>query len=211
MNKRDSILLAILFFVIVLEVSIFFVRADLWEIIQTLKEISTKLDTKASVSAASNLKSSEACLPDSKEAHNIISQKTVYHTNSDFLKKSVGWFDEKYGDRPAWARPFGYGKANFAGMEVEWFAYCNSDGWLQFIFSRAISDEILAKMVSQKDTFGRNWEARNKEDGQGWLGESNCWINDAKLSDNGKAILDQANARIGKVTNTYMKVVEYLQ
>ncbi len=187
-------------------------------VVDELNTIIEKLDTNVgkvgTINEAPNPQNliSDLSLVDSaNDTEIVVAKKTIYQPTSDFLKKSVDSFDVRYGDRCAWARPFGCGKANFTGAMVEWFAYCNTDGYLQFKFSRVIPDEILVKMINQKDGFDRNWEVSNEGNDQGWLGESNFWINDQKLYSDGKAILDQAVARINKATGIKMQVVEYLQ
>jgi hypothetical protein len=144
----------------------------------------------------------------------------VQSYSSDFLKSVQADFESRYSDRFAWARQFGYGKASLSGREVEWFAFCNTDGWLQFLFSGQFSGDQIMVLGAQKDKLNRSWEAVNiSEKGWSWLGESNCWINDfAKNSGSrlnpecfeSKSVLNTAINSINKTRILNMRVLEYL-
>ena len=87
----------------------------------------------------------------------------------------------------AFRRSVGWGTGRYKGKEFKWFAYTNTDGYLQFDFSVPISAEDLGKVIGgRKDRYGRLREARipNPDTspfltGTGtWIGDTNDWTED---------------------------------
>lgn len=158
-------------------------------------------------------------------------KRTLFKTQSAFLKAAVEWFDSDYGDRSAWARPFGYGTVSFLvdTPKVEWFAYCNTDAYFQILFSDVLPADIKSKAIRQKDRLERYWEAGNtsswsessiQQKNWGWLGESNLWVEDEKLCwrdkedrwhVDDKRVLDTTVKKINEALGIKVEVVEYLE
>lgn len=88
-------------------------------------------------------------------------------------------------DKTAFQRSVGWGTGMYRGRGFYWFAYTNTDAYLQYDFSVPVTGtEDLAKIISRKDGYGRLREAalpsRDRDQGfnpetQTWIGDTNDW------------------------------------
>lgn len=153
-----------------------------------------------------------------------------------WVKNEITWFNgQDYSkERAAFQRPFAWGTVTLNGETGYWFAYCNTDAYLQFNFSVKLTDSDLAKIKLLLDKEKRNWEFNAKigdgkqdQDAFGpvvrtWIGATNDWADpvneggvcnsDFTVCDNNKAVDDYVaainGATDGRIT---MKVGEYLK
>ena len=85
--------------------------------------------------------------------------------------------------RAAFQRAVGWGTGMYKRKEFLWYAYTNTDAFLQFDFSVPIAAEDLGKVIGgRKDRYGRLREARfpNSEGSflpgtSTWIGDTNDW------------------------------------
>jgi len=87
-------------------------------------------------------------------AINAFSQ-TAPLQRTEWMKKQIQWFEERYPDRYACATPFAWGSGRFvkgdgAQSPVEWFAYSNTDGNMIFLFDFVMPKEELEKMQARR-------------------------------------------------------------
>jgi len=103
--------------------------------------------------------------------------------NYSFITDREEWFRGRYGEdfSQAFAARFGYGVGtltNESGQHqtFSWFAWCNTDAYLQFYIDCPISPnqrQIIHKVL---DGLGRTWDSINFDDDTAWIGTSNCWM-----------------------------------
>ena len=79
-------------------------------------------------------------------------------------------------------RPMGWGTGTYkpakgAVVQFTWFAYNNSDAWLQFKFDKAVQMTDLVALEETIDKYKRTWEAKQKNGGT-WIGTTNDWANE---------------------------------
>jgi len=88
-------------------------------------------------------------------------------------------------DKAAFQRAFGWGTGTYKGKPFYWYAYTNTDAWLQFDLSVTIADEDLDRIRARKDGYGHAGEAElvaNAKDKEWfvpgtvtWFGTNNDW------------------------------------
>ena len=116
-------------------------------------------------------------------------------------------------EKAAFQRPFGWGTGSYRGKQFYWFAYTNTDAWLQFDLSIALANGDMDKIRARKDGYGHAGAAElvtaaeNKEfyapGTVTWLGTTNYWTEtrcvqpDFEPCDIGGA-LDDEIARLNK-------------
>ena len=109
--------------------------------------------------------------------------------------------------RVAFQRAFAWGIGTYRGNRVEWFAYTNSDAYLQFNISARLADADLAKINKLKDDWWRSWETLSDRvvPGATWIGASNDWVHRACRDDFLRCDLKKAVLRYLKQLNGQLR------
>lgn len=109
-------------------------------------------------------------------------QYTAAIPRSAWVKNQIAWFEthEFSKDRIAFRRSFAWGIGTYRGQRFEWFAYSNTDAYLQFNLSVRLADkDIIKEIVQLADQYKRNWQVDTRNLwGPGtatWIGASNDW------------------------------------
>jgi len=119
----------------------------------------------------------------------------------------------------AFQRSFGWGTGTFQGKPFYWFAFTNTDAWMQFGFSVKLDGNTKKVALSRKDGFGHEWEVELNSDptkGYGvpaatWMGVTNDWIERDCTKPRGEACdigsaLDRAVAEMNSALGLKMTV-----
>ena len=81
-------------------------------------------------------------------------------------------------ERAAFQRSFGWGTGSYKGSQFYWFAHTNTDAFLQFDFSAALTEADLEKVRGgRKDGYDRSREAQ-LPDGDWFLKGTRTWVGD---------------------------------
>ncbi len=87
-------------------------------------------------------------------------------------------------NRAGFGRAMGWGTGTYkpakgASVQFTWFAYNNSDAWLQFKFDKAVQMTDLVALEEITDAYKRTWEAKQEKGGT-WIGTTNDWADEKK-------------------------------
>jgi hypothetical protein len=130
---------------------------------------------------------SEAQQVSNKNIILAVTKAAVDHKNSN--KKLPEWVAKQYAsfegedytkEHAAFQRSFGWGTGTLNGKPFHWFAYTNTDAWLQFNFSVQLDEKLRDVAVMQKDGYGHTWEIGLKSIPERpgtatWMGVTNFW------------------------------------
>ncbi|MBI2514625.1 hypothetical protein HYV91_00330 [Candidatus Wolfebacteria bacterium] len=163
-----------------------------------------------------------AVVPLFADAASIPTGVMVIH--SDWVKNQIAWFEaQEYSKRRvAFQRPFAWGFGIYRGQKVEWFAYTNTDAFLQFNVSVPVEKRDMRKLRRVRDQYKRRWVASSSLVGEfgpataTWIGSSNDWVDrvcnkDLLRCDNKEAVdgyVSKMNKRLGGRLRLW--VAEYL-
>ncbi|MCX6815327.1 MAG: hypothetical protein NT120_00560 [Candidatus Aenigmarchaeota archaeon] len=124
----------------------------------------------------------------------------------DFVKNYIEKFGGEQREHFAFSQFFGWGEGVYANNEkFLWFAFSNSDGYLQFRVSSPIPVDYAADFCSVKDKHNRNWKTS-----ENWIGITNDWID--TMPNGGRQVLNWGLKEMLK-TRVFksLKVREYLK
>lgn len=101
-----------------------------------------------------------------------------------FVQKEMKIYSGESDSRAGFSRPMGWGTGTYkpakgAPVQFTWFAYNNSDAWLQFKFDKAVQTTDLVAIEEITDSYKRAWEAK-QQDGGTWIGTTNDWVDEKK-------------------------------
>ncbi|MBU1202630.1 hypothetical protein KKH39_01095 [Patescibacteria group bacterium] len=107
--------------------------------------------------------------------------------DENFISECEDWFLGRYGEdfSQAFAARFGYGTGTLTDPGGEqhsftWFAFTNTDAYLQFYVNCNINQAVARELRSIIDDLGRKWETICFGENNCWISTSNCWmLNDA--------------------------------
>jgi len=132
---------------------------------------------------------------------NVAGHRVMDGTMDNFVKQKLEEFegDEGYHNRAAFAQPFAWGSGQYVQDEVDtirfsWFAYTNTDAYLQFELSAPMLDGHLIKLERIRDILGRTWDTMlDSAMTMTWIGTSNCWMDQNQIkTENGYYIDEEA-------------------
>lgn len=98
---------------------------------------------------------------------------------SGWVKQQIAIFSAQdyTKNRIAFQRAFAWGIGTYGGRPVEWFAYTNTDAYLQFNLSVRLTAADIEKVEQLRDGYQRNWSARIQTGhAPTWIGASNHWV-----------------------------------
>ncbi len=101
-----------------------------------------------------------------------------------FIQNEMKIYSGKSDSRAGFSRPMGWGTGTYkpsksAAVQFTWFAYNNSDAWLQFKFDKLLNMSELVALKDVTDSYKRAWEAK-QQGGITWIGTSNDWADQKK-------------------------------
>lgn len=102
-----------------------------------------------------------------------------------WVHNQIAWYEAQEYTRThtAWQKSVAWGKGTYRGRPVEWFAYANTDAYIQFNLSVPITGDDIKKIGGITDRLKRPWEVKvhaNFSPYGGprthtWIGASNDW------------------------------------
>lgn len=155
---------------------------------------------------------------------NVAGNRVMDGTMDEFVQERLERYESHYSQRYAWARPFAWGTGQYVQDEVDtvkfsWFAYSNTDAYLQFDLSSPMLDGDMIKIDRILDSLGRPWDVLvDSAMTMTWIGTSNLWMDYYTVRTEDGFYVDEVavvSEVLGKFNNLpffrEMKVTNYLR
>lgn len=116
----------------------------------------------------------------------VIEQIDTSKDIPEWVRKQYEEYKIRKKEKISYERPFGWGTGTYKDRRFEWFAYTNTDAWLQFGLSTTIGDPEIDKIRAHKDGYGHEGEVNTTScsigkldsvplGGTTWIGFTSSW------------------------------------